>query len=177
MARRYERHETQAVQTMSRRLQEHAPLVAAVLNGILVLLLPALLVLLAHGLLRPLDTSCRVRATETPLAETVIQAIWYGSTIMLPFAFFAGWRTWVHAKRWQRNIRTWRGLAEAFVLGATYLFIGFLATAQSWPVASILAFGFYAVLGGIVGLLVGALLHANAFLVLTLLRARRYNGT
>jgi hypothetical protein len=53
------------------------------------------------------------------------------------------------------------------VLGATYLFIGFLATAQSWPIASILAFGFYAVLGGIVGLLVGALLHANAFLVLT----------
>src|SRR5262245_7893511 len=142
-----------------------APLVAAVVNGAVVLLSPAVLVLLVP------DTA--VHAYPVSPAVRALRAGIYGIFFTLAPASLVAWRTWVHARRWQAHQRTFRGVAEAGLVGVLVVFamlapavlVGALATRS---IVGFFAIPVYAAIGGVVGLVVGLILHLTAVVALTI---------
>src|SRR5215475_5272409 len=99
-------------------MRDRARLAAAV-NGAVVLLLPALLVLFlsVYQVIVP-SKGTTVHANPLSPVVSAIEASIFGAVFMLPLALVAAWRTWVHATRWQEQERTLWGVAGAGALGA-----------------------------------------------------------
>jgi hypothetical protein len=156
-------------------MRKHAPLVAALVNGAVVLLLPALVVLVFASVRSSLPAryaSGAVQAQSISPFMSAIAASIFGVAITIPLAALAGWRTLVHARRWQMQQRTWQGVAEAGAAGALFVIVrvGSAALAAaihgSGSIWVIVAIAFYAAIGGLVGLVVGLMLHVTAIAVL-----------
>jgi len=151
-------------------MRKPAPLAAAVVNGAVVLLLPTFVLLLFAVIRANLPvryTSGAVHARAVSPIVSAIQASIDGIFLTIPLASIAAWRTWVHATRWQNQKRTWRGVAEAGAVGALFVMVRLASAA--WAAGSIvgfLAIPVYAAIGGLVGLVVGLLLHLTAVAVL-----------
>lgn len=158
-------------------MREHAPLVAAVVNGALVLLLPAWLVGLTSVLRATLPahyTSGAVHARATSTVEAAIQASLIGLLVTMPLAALAAWRTWVHARRWLDQRRSSSGVVEAAALGGLFVAgmlgaaaLGAAARGAGW-IGVIPAIVVYAAIGALVGLIVGLILQLTAVAVLRL---------
>jgi hypothetical protein len=156
-------------------MRNHAPLAAAAVNGAVVLLLPAWLVLLSSVLRATLPahyTSGAVHARAVSTVEEAIQLSLIGLIVTTPLAGLAAWRTWVHATRWLDQRRSWWGIVEAAALGAL-LVGGMLGSAALGAAARgagsiwvIPAIALYASIGALVGLLVGLILQLTAMAVL-----------
>ena len=152
------------------------PLVAAGVNAAIIVLLPGLLAFVLETLqsIYPSLASNTVHARQvSPImraVETSVVAIFVTS----PLAAVAAWRTWVHATRWQMHRRTWWGVLEAAAVGALCVIVMLLpgvltaAVAGAGSIAGIGAFGFYAAIGGLVGLAFGLVLQLTAIAVLKL---------
>ena len=136
------------------KMRGRAEAAPAVVNAVLVLVVPLVFLWLEHA---------RLGAT--------IDALTLGrrASILLPFAAFAAWRTWVHAKRWRaRQATVWQPVAEAaataVVVALAYLARGILTRPADAP-AYVIVYG-----GGalILGTIAGLILRTTALLALTL---------
>jgi len=157
-------------------MRDRASLTAAVVNGVVVLLLPALGVLLfytVHDAFPERFPTAAVHAHPISPIGHAYRAGIIGLFLMLPLACVAAWRTWVHATRWQRQQRTARGIAEAGCVGVL-LVIAMLAplAVASRSIGAFFAIPIYAAIGGLVGLVLGVVLHLTAVAVLKLVSLR-----
>ncbi len=156
-------------------MRSHLPLAAAAVNGAVVLLLPAGLVLLSSVLRTTLPAHFTSGAVHAPAVSTVVNAIQtslIGLIVTMPLAGIAAWRTWVYALGWLDRRRSWRGVVEAAALGGL-LVGGMLGSAalgaavhgagSIWVVPAITL---YASIGALVGLFVGLILQVTAMAVL-----------
>lgn len=154
-------------------MERHPERAAAVLNGLVVLLLPLLVMVTGAYLFNgDSDTSTTVRAYPMS-AYSLVAPLGWTALVLMPFAAVAGWRTWVHAKKWREGHGTgWTGVAEA---GATALAVALIVLAPGIATRPTQAPPYVIVYGGaalILGLLVGLLLRTTALLFLFLTRGR-----
>jgi hypothetical protein len=152
---------------LSAPIRERPRIAAAVVNGLLVLLLPPAL-LVAGNLLFNSDSdySVTVRASERSLLLPALSILVRMEMVLLPFAALAGWRTWVHAGDWRTGRRGWRGVAEAGACGLfvalAYLAPGIVTRPMDAP-PYVIAYGGAAL---VLGLVAGLLLRTTGVLVL-----------
>jgi hypothetical protein len=151
-------------------VQDRSESVAAVVNGLLVMLLPlAVLVAGSSITLDNFDASVTASAPGPPRIWPMIPILIRTCAVLLPFALLAGWRTWVYARRWcDRQDRGWRAVAEAgacgLILALLYLAPGIVTRPAEAP-PYVIAYGGAALLLGVV---VGLFLRTTAILVLKL---------
>jgi hypothetical protein len=151
-------------------MQRRAEIVAAVVNGLLVLLLP--LVILGAGStidFEDFDSSVTADVPGSPRISAMIPILISTSLVLFPFALLAGWRTWVYARRWyDQQDRGWLAVAEAgacgLILALLYLAPGIVTRPTEAP-PYVIAYGGAALL---LGMLVGLFLRTTALLVLKL---------
>ena len=93
--------------------------VAAVVNGLLVMLVPlAVLVAGSNINVDNFDASVTANVPGSPRMWTTIRILIRASVVLFPFALLAGWRTWIYARRWcDYQDRGWRAVAEAGACG------------------------------------------------------------
>jgi hypothetical protein len=144
--------------------------VAAVVNGLLVVLLP--LAGLVAGISITVDNfDATVTASPPGYSRmgTMVPILVRMSLVLIPFALLAGWRTWVYARRWcDQQDPGWRAVAEAgacgLILALLYLAPGIVTRPDEAP-AYVIAYGGGALLLGVV---LGVVLRTAAVLVLKL---------
>ena len=149
-------------------MQRRSESVAAVVNGLLVMLLP--LAVLAAGSnidLDHFDASVTADVPGAPRMWATIRMLIPISLLLLPFALLAGWRTWVYARRWcDQREAGWRAVAEAgacgLILALVYLARGIVTRPAEAP-PYVIVYGGAALL---VGVVVGVILRMTAILVL-----------
>ena len=138
---------------------------AAVLNGALVLLGPAVWAAYTDYMWDA------VRPSEPTPFSAAIRAL----PVMLalsPFSMLVIWRSYVHARAYRiRPSSVWRGPCEAAAIaGGLALLVMLAATAWTWSSEpSVLIFeyiSFYVIATALVGLMIGVVLAATAMLVL-----------
>jgi hypothetical protein len=153
-------------------VERRSEIVAAVVNGLLVVLVP-LAVLVAAGSidLDSSDASVTARDPERSRSWPLMPILIRTTYVLLPFAGLAGWRTWVYARRWcDRTDRGWRAVAEAgacgLILALLYLGPGIVTRPADAP-PYVIAYGGAAL---VLGVLLGLFLRSTAILVLKLSR-------
>jgi hypothetical protein len=159
-------------------MRRHPEASAAVLNGLLILLVPLLFVgiesYLPDG---PRDASVTVFATPRSVVGELTK-LGPAVLVLLPFATLSAWRTWVHARnRREAGGTGWRGVAES---GATALGIALFVLAPGIVTRPSEAPPYVLFYGGsalILGLLVGAVLRTTALLFLRCLRTEAARST
>lgn len=154
-------------------MQRRSEGVAAVVNGLLVVLLPLVVLAVGPGVnLDSYDASVTARDPGPPRIVRMIPILIRVALVLFPFALLAGWRTWVHARRWcDGKDRGWRAVAEAgacgLILALLYLAPGIVTRPTDAP-PYVIAYGGAALL---LGVLVGLFLRTTAILVLKLRRS------
>ena len=148
-------------------MKRRPDLAVAVVNGLLVLLVPLLLLALGPFLFDgDSNTSVTVRAPGASVLRPFLNLGWEAS-VLLPFAILAGWRTNVHARQWLEGRGAgWRGVIEAV---ATAAGIALFVLAPGIVTRPADAPPYVMVYGGaasIMGLLVGLTLRTTALLLL-----------
>jgi hypothetical protein len=144
--------------------------ITAVVNGLIVLLLPSAIVAVGSSLgLGRSQYSVTVRPPGwSGFLAAIQELIGLGKT-MIPFAALAAWRTWVHARRWRaRGDRGWQGVAEAGACGfgpVLLLLLPGIVTRPREAAPYIIVYGGAAL---VVGLAVGVLLRVTALAILKL---------
>ena len=148
---------------------------AAGVNALIVLLFPGLLVLVFESVrsVYPeiLHGGGAVRARPTSPTIQAVTACVVAGLVTVPLATLVAWRTSVHAARWQRRDRTWRGVAEAGAAGALSVFVMLgppviAAAVFKGAMEGFVAIVLYAAIFGVVGLVVGLLFQLTAIAVL-----------
>ena len=141
-------------------MQRRPENVAAIVNGLVVLLGPIALFWFLAALRGPGESNTSSVVTAVDPAGSAEAIYFFGTVAMVlaPFALVAGWRTRVHAQRWLRGQgRGWQGVAEAGVLGAAvaiaYLLQGILTKPLEAPPYVIVYGGAALVLGLLAGLI------------------------
>ncbi len=141
---------------------------AAVVNGLLVVLLPLTVLVTASSMnLQSTDASVTAPDPDPPRGWAVTPVVIRTAFVLVPFALLAAWRTWVYAGRWcDRRDRGWRAVAEAggcgLILALLYLAPGIVTRPGDAP-PYVIAYGGAALL---LGLLMGLLLRTTAILCL-----------
>jgi hypothetical protein len=155
-------------------VQRRSEIVAAVVNGLLVLLLP-LAVLAAGSTIDQDDFDASVTADVpgAPRMSATIRILTRTSLVLFPFALLAGWRTWVYARRWcDQQDRGWLAVAEAgacgLIVALLYLAPGIVTRPAEAP-PYVIAYGGGALMSGLV---VGVFLRTMAVLVLAFRKSR-----
>ena len=161
------------VTTEDSAAHRHPEDVAALVNAVLVLLLP--LVLLTVGMFVFPSASVIVRPEESFYVSTA-RVVMNGALVLVPlapFAMLAGWRTWVHARRYRDGRGNgWQGVVEGGTAGFVAVFFMFsrdFATRPREASAYVIAYGGASAL---VGLAFGLVLWTAAVLVLKRLGVR-----
>jgi hypothetical protein len=147
--------------------RRHPEDVAAVVNALIVLFLP--IALLSVGMFAFPSTSEAVRPEESFYASTARHLLDIVSVLvpLVPFAMLAGWRTWVHARRYRDGHGSgWQGVIEggmAGLVGALLVLVRGMATRPQAAAPYIVTYG-----GGslLLGLAFGLVLRTAAVLVL-----------
>src|SRR5688500_14581233 len=143
---------------------------AAVVNGLLVVLLP-LAGLVAGSSITVDNFDATVTASPPGYSRmgTMVPMLVRMSFVLIPFALLAGWRTWVYARRWcDQQDPGWRAVAEAgacgLILALLYLAPGIVTRPAEAP-PYVIVYGGAALL---LGMVVGLFLRTTAILVLKL---------
>ncbi len=137
-------------------------LIAALVNGVVVLLLPVLARMLAAS-----RYDSVVHPAGWSPARAALRFLLLTAVPMLPLAAIAAWRTWAHASRWRLGDRGLIAVGEATACGAvTALLVAFLAVpvVPSLP-AALPGLVLVGLLGAVVGTAVGLLLYVIAVIV------------
>ena len=152
-------------------MQRRPENVAAAVNGIVVMLAPAMLLILPALFRSNISgTSSYVTAPDPAGISARIDAFpWMMFAAVAPFAAIAAWRTRVHAMRWRTaGVSGWQGVAEASVLGLLValgvLAPGIIYKPEQAPPYVI----FYGGAALILGLMTGLLLRFTALIALRL---------
>src|SRR5947208_1991566 len=99
-------------------MAERSEYAVAIVNGLLVMVLPLAFALLATVVILDSNTSVTVHAPGASRVMAVISPVLSTVVVVLPFALLAGWRSFVYARRWRdQSDRGWRAVAEAGVCG------------------------------------------------------------
>jgi hypothetical protein len=152
------------------QMERRAEIVAAIVNGLLVLLLPLVILAAASTIdVDQFDASVTADVPGSPRISAMIPRLMAAFLVSIPFALLAAWRTWVYARRWQdQQDRGWRAVAEAGACGLIpallYLSPGIVTRPIEAP-PYVIAYGGAALL---LGVLVGLFLRTTALLVLKL---------
>jgi hypothetical protein len=155
--------------------RRHPENVAAGVNALLTLFLPAALLLLAifaavtGPFVMDSGTSVTVHPERSFFAVTreFLSALAHMMILFVPFSLIAGWRTWVHARRYRDRRGTgWQGVLEAGLVGflaALLVLWRGIATRPMEALPYIIVYG-----GGaaFLGLALGLLLRTTARMVL-----------
>ena len=154
-------------------MKRRSEVVAAVLNGSLVLIAPlALLAVSPHFIPDHTNGSTTVRPPGVGPGVPLLVLVQVASYLS-PFALLAGWRTWVHARKWQEGVGTgWQGVVEA---GATGLAVALILLAPgivTRPLEAPPYVAFYGSAALILGLIVGLILRITAVTYLSSVRGR-----
>jgi len=140
----------------------------AIVNGLLVLLVPLALMLTGH-MLFDTGTGVTVRAPVSTRLPDLISAAGQTALVIVPFATVAAWRSWVYARRWRlQHDRGWRAVGEA---GACFLVVALVLMLPGIVRLTWEAPRFVIVYGGgalFLGLIVGLILRTTAVVVLKL---------
>ena len=151
---------------------------AAGVNALFVLVAPGLALLLVESLraIYPALASNTVHARPVSPIVGAIATIIVATYLTVPLATLAAWRTWVHATRWQMHRRTWWGVAEAGATGALSVMVLLGPTVlgvavEKRSMEGIIAIVGYALIFGLVGLVVGLMLQLTAIAVLKIASA------
>jgi hypothetical protein len=147
--------------------RRHPEDVAAVVNALIVLFLPV--ALLSVGMFAFPSSSEVVRPEESFYASSARHLLDIASVVvpLVPFAALAGWRTWVHARRYcDGHGSGWQGVIEggmAGLVGALLVLARGIATRPQAAAPYIVTYG-----GGslLLGLAFGLVLRTAAVLVL-----------
>lgn len=143
--------------------------VAAIVNALVVLLGPPLLMIggsfiAGNGVS---DTSSFVVADDPSPGPGALAVFAPTLMTLAPFALVAGWRTYVHARRWREGKGTgWQGVAEAGLLGVG---VALAVLAPGIVTRPLEAPPYVIVYGGaalLFGLLAGLILRFTALLTL-----------
>ena len=141
------------------------PIQAALVNGTLMMLLPAAFVVYNDY------TAETVRPYAPSIARAVIRAVPV-LIVCAPVAILVAWRSYVHALAYvQRRGAIWRGpLESAAIAGGLALAQMIVMTLATWarePAPRVAAYiAFYAIAFAFIGLLLGIVLAGTAMLVL-----------
>jgi len=151
-------------------MQGRSERVAAVVNGVLVVLLPLALLVAGNSInFDQSDASVTANVPGSPRLLAMVPSLTRMTFVLLPFALLAGWRTWVYARRWcDRQDRGWWAVWEAgacgFILALLYLAPGIVTRPAEAP-PYVIVYGGAAL---VLGVLAGLLLRTTAILVLEL---------
>jgi hypothetical protein len=145
---------------------------AAIVNGLVVMLLPLAFMTLALMLPGPRGADAivvaHVRTTRDVLLD-VWKVVAQTAVVMLPFAMLASWRTFVYAKQVLTSQgRGWRGVGEAAVCGFGTLLLYLLPGIVTRPMEAPPYILFYGAVAAVLGVLVGLTLRMTALFVLWL---------
>jgi hypothetical protein len=150
-------------------------LVAAFVNASVVALLPPVALFAAMFFFPGASATTTVHADET-FAGNAWRAIEFfvvAQMFLAPFALLAGWRTWVHARRYCRGLGTgWQGVVEGGAAGFVRSMIVLLPGIVTRPTE---ALPYIIVYGGgatILGLVCGSFLWLSAMVTLRMLGVR-----
>jgi hypothetical protein len=140
----------------------------AIVNGLLVLLVPLALMLAGNSL--GFDSNTAVtRAPMSMRLPYIMSAAGQTALVVVPFAAVAAWRSWVYARRWrEQQDRGWRAIGEA---GACALLVMLVPNVPRILTRPLEALPFVIVYGAgvlILGLVVGFVLRTTAIVVLKL---------
>lgn len=156
--------------------EEDPQTIAAAVNGIVVMLGPALIVY--AGMMIWPNMNPPVRPPGASSLTDGINAIFLAIPLMSPFAAVAAWRTWVHAKkRRERGTSGLQGVAEGALFGffvvavPLMMAVGRSGRATESPRIAMQYVLAYAIIGLLVGLAFGVILWFTAALVLKLCAA------
>jgi hypothetical protein len=144
----------------------------ALVNGVVFSLLPLVVMLVTGTLAQESTTSTIVRPEGAPPAWLVTLWTWIQMwTVLVPLSFIAGWRTFVHARRWlMGRDRSWYGVFEAGVCGflcALPILAPGIVTQPAKATPYVLVYGGLAT---VLGLIVGLVLRTTALCTLRLRR-------
>ena len=144
----------------------------ALVNGIVVALLPLVAMLGAGELALNSSTSNIVRPQDAPPVWLVTVWTWLqGWPVLLPLSFIAGWRTFVHTRRWLwSHDRSWRGVFEAGICGFMCTMPMLVPGIVTQPTIAPPYVIVYGGLGTCIGLIVGLVLRTAALSTLWLSR-------
>ena len=152
-------------------MRDHPERIVAVVNGLLVMLLPFALMLAVSDLRIDSNTSVTVRAPGASRMPHVLALIEIAK-VLFPFAALAAWRSLVYARRWRdESDRGWRAVAESGACGLAVMIVILAPGIVTRPLEAppyLIAYGGAAL---VVGLLVGLFLRMSAILVLKLLKS------
>jgi hypothetical protein len=162
--------------------RRHPEDVVAFVNALVVLLLPPLLIWLGMTLFPSSSAGSTVHADESFAANAARAAEGFAmfEIVLLPFAVAAGWRSWVHARRYRQGLASgWLGIVEAGLAGFLPAALLLLRATLPWRAPASLMAGyvlFYAGGSMILGLAFGVVLCVSALAVLRILGVR-FNAT
>jgi len=147
--------------------------VAAVVNGAVTLVLPAVFIAIVSFAQRydRYNYSTTVHPPDWSPLLAALKMVGSSALFMSPFALIAGWRTWAHARGWPDD-RGWQGVAEAAGCG---LAVALLALGRGIVTRPLEAMPYVVVYGGLglaVGLAAGLCLWITAAIVLRLMADR-----
>jgi len=142
--------------------------VAAVLNGLLVFGVPAVLMIAALASASDQSWPAELAAHRPTTSRVVLESVQY-SLVFAALGATAAWRTWIHAIRYQSGTsRGWQGVAEAAAVGfgvaVLYLLPGIITRPGDAPPYVV----FYGSAAAILGAMVGVLLRVSAMMALRL---------
>jgi hypothetical protein len=147
-------------------MRQYSPLLAAAVNGALVLLLPALALL---GETRFPAAGSAVTVSDSSHWTRSFQATLNGLHLTIPLSAIAFWRTWAYARRREARQPTWWGIVEAGAVGALFVAVTLgSAVLRAGSVAGFLAIPVYAAIGAVGGLALGLLLYVAAMTLLSI---------
>ena len=153
--------------------RRHPEDVAAFVNAVLTFLLPAALLLALFAVHSTSGLDSNASVTVHPdrsffeLTGEFLSAWASTAKLFVPFSLIAGWRTWVHARRYREGRGTgWQGVVEAGVLGllaALLVLSRGILTRPADALPYIIVYGWGA---AFVGLAFGLVLRTSAHAVL-----------
>jgi hypothetical protein len=160
--------------------RRHPEDVVAFVNTLVVLLLPPFLIWL--GMTFFPSSSTTVHADESFAANAGRAAVAFAmfEIVLLPFAAAAGWRSWVHARRYREGLGSgWQGVPEGGLAAFLPAALLMLRATLPWRAPAPLMTGyilFYAGGSMILGFAFGFVLCVSALAVLRILGVR-FNST
>ena len=148
-------------------MKRRPDLAVAVVNALLVLLVPLLLLAVGPYLFDgDSNTSVTVRAPGASVLRPFLNLGWEAS-VLLPFAILAGWRTRVHARQWLEGRGAgWRGVSESVATAVAIVLFVLAPGIVTRPAEAPPYVLFYGGAASILGLLVGLILRTTALLFL-----------
>jgi hypothetical protein len=137
-------------------------LAVAVVNGVVVLLLP----LVAATLRGPRFDSTVHPPEWSPVAGFTRKVV-TAAMPMAPWGLIAAWRSWAHASRWSQGDRGWMGVTEAGACG--FLFATLVLLPGLWAnlLAAPIYLAIYGVVGWVAGICVGLVLQLAGAIIMS----------